>query len=68
MAVAGMQFDGNAALVISTFALVFAAEWGRQGESITAVESPFRRSPHIRSLLSVFKYPIATQSLTEHHP
>jgi putative Ca2+/H+ antiporter (TMEM165/GDT1 family) len=23
-----MQFDGNAALVISTFALVFAAEWG----------------------------------------
>ena len=28
VAVAGMQFDGNAALVISTFALVFAAEWG----------------------------------------
>ena len=28
MAVAGMQFDGNAALVLSTFALVFAAEWG----------------------------------------
>ena len=28
VAVAGMQFDVNAALVISTFALVFAAEWG----------------------------------------
>ena len=28
VAVAGMQFDGNAALVLSTFALVFAAEWG----------------------------------------
>ena len=28
IAVAGMQFDGAAALVLSTFALVFAAEWG----------------------------------------
>ena len=28
VAVAGMQFDGNAALILSTFALVFAAEWG----------------------------------------
>ena len=28
VAVAGMRFDGNAALVLSTFALVFAAEWG----------------------------------------
>ena len=28
IAVAGMEFDGNAALVLSTFALVFAAEWG----------------------------------------
>ena len=28
VAVAGMEFDGAAALIISTFVLVFAAEWG----------------------------------------
>ena len=28
VAVAGMEFDGATALIISTFALVFAAEWG----------------------------------------
>ena len=28
VAVAGMQFDGQTALILSTFALVFAAEWG----------------------------------------
>jgi putative Ca2+/H+ antiporter (TMEM165/GDT1 family) len=28
IAVAGMEFDGAAALIISTFVLVFAAEWG----------------------------------------
>lgn len=32
VAVAGMQFDGNAALILSTFALVFAAEWAGEGE------------------------------------
>jgi len=45
VAVAGMQFDGNAALVISTFALVFAAEWGDKVSSITSSRVPFQRSP-----------------------
>lgn len=67
VAVAGMQFDGNAALVISTFALVFAAEWGDKVSS-SEQSLPFQRSPYIRSPPSVLKYPIATQSLTDYHP
>ena len=40
VAVAGMQFDGNAALVLSTFALVFAA-----GGAIRASSTPTRFPP-----------------------